>query len=315
MNRTSAIPAFFALMLAMVGWALAPVFIRFLSDAYDPYSQAFIRYGSATIALVAISMTTHRRELVALFRRPKAIVGIAALNILQQVCWTFGCYYSSSATLPQLITKLNVVFIIVFSYFLFHEERAVIRSRGYLWGTLLSMVGVAAVLTADPATLVPRLDLSALLLLVVALCWGVYIVWAKHLVGGVHPVPMFTATAVFTTLGLGALSWGMGDMRCLVVASPKITAVAVVSGLFPIAMAHTCFHYAQRRLGSAFSSVLLLMNPFLTYLFALLVLPGERLHPSQWGGAAVLLAGVLLVTWTRQRIHARSTTAGEEATD
>lgn len=301
MNRSALVSSSSALALSVARWSSAPVFIRGLSGAYDPYSQAFVRYASATVVLVALVFLTHRREFLRLLRNPRPVLGIAALNVAQQTFWTMGCY-GTRATLAQLITRLSVIFVILFSFFLFREERAVIRSTVYQLGTLLSLVGVAGVLMTNPASLLPVFDGPAVLLLLTALCWGVYIVWAKHIVSDLHPLPMFTVTAILTTFGFALLTVVVGKPASLIEAGPKITAVAFVSGMFPIALAHPCFHFAQKYLGSAFSSSIVLLTPLGTYLLALIFL-GERLLPSQWGGAGMLILGTLLVTWAGHRAH------------
>jgi drug/metabolite transporter (DMT)-like permease len=295
MKATHRTAATGTLTIAILSWALSPIFIRFLSDAYDPYSQAFIRYLSAAIVLVGVSMVMYRREFMRLLQHPAGLIGIAALNVFQQTTWTMGCY-DSVATVAQLITKLSAVLVIIFSFFLFHEERTVIKSPLYLAGTALSFAGVAGVLASDGTSLMPVLDKSSVFLMITAFCWSIYMVWAKHLVKKAHPIPMFTVVAVFTTLGFGALSCGLGRPGTLLAAGPRITAIAFVSGLFPIAAAHPAFHFAQKHLGSAFSSSCNLATPLVTYLLAQAILPDEYLTPSQWVGAAILTAGTTLVT-------------------
>lgn len=300
----SVVPAFCALILSILGWASAPVFIRLLSTAYDPYSQAFIRYGSAALVLTLISVTSHRIELAKVFRHPRGVLGLTIVTLFLQIFWTFGCYGASSATVAQLVTKLSVVFVILFGYFLFHEERIVTRSPLFLSGTALSLLGLAAVLAKNPYSLAPSFDSASVFLLLTAVLWAVYTVWARHLVLSVHPLPMFTAMAVFTTAGLGILCVILGHPSTLVEASLRTNGLAFLSGMFPIALAHPCFHYAQRRLGSAFCTSLNLAHPLVTYGLAILMLPDERLLPSQAAGAVVLLTGTLLVARTARRLIA-----------
>ena len=294
-----------ALIVSIVCWALAPVFIRFLKDAYDPFTQAFVRYASASVALVAISWVRFRAEFRWILRHSTPLVGMACLNVFQQSMWTAGCY-GSTATMAQLTTKLTVVFVILLSFFLFREERAVITHPLYVFGTMLSFGGVACVLAKNPGSLVPVFDGAAMLLLLVAFCWAIYTVWAKHLVAGMHPVPMFTVLALYTTLGLGMVSCLFGHPATILEAGPRITGIVFVSGLLPIATAHPAFHFAQRRLGSAFSTSCNLFTPFVTYLFAILILADERLTPFQWVGAVVLITGTSLVTFAGQRAQGRS---------
>ena len=293
-------PAFLSLGMVMVSWGMAPVFIRYLSDAYDPYSQAFIRFASATIALVAICFVWHRREFLRLFRESKVLFGLGMFIVFHQLLWTIGTY-NATATMAQLIVTINVVFVIVFSFFLFQEERAVIRSPAYLIGTACSILGVAGVLARDPGSLQPVFDTGAVVLLITAVSWGVYKVWSKHIVMGLHPVPMFAVAAVYATFGLGVVMLVLGRPSTLVTADPRITAIAFVSGILPIGLAHPAYNYAQKHLGAAFSSSCNLIVPFLTYLFGMFILDDEALRATQWAGAAVLLAGAALVTYAGHR--------------
>jgi len=225
---------------------------------------------------------------------------LGLLVVVHQSVWTAGCY-GAPATVAQLMTRLSTVFVVILAYVLFHEERAVIRSPLFLAGTAISLVALPLVLAGDPASLWPAFDRYAVLLLLTALAWGVYAVWGKHLVLDAHPVPVFAVTALIGTVGLGLLALVAGQPASLFAATPMVSAVAFVSGALSIGAAHPCFHYAQKYLGSAFCNTFNLTHPLLTYLLALLFLPGESLTLAQWAGAAVLLAGTLMVIRAEQR--------------
>jgi drug/metabolite transporter (DMT)-like permease len=190
---------------------------------------------------------------------------------------------------------LSLVFIVLFSFMLFHEERAVIRSPLYLLGTVLSFLGVVAVLTKDPASLRPVLDTSSLLLLTTAVCWAIYRVWSKHIVMTWHPIPMFTVLAMLTSLGFLLLTFIAGHPTDLVTAGPRLTFIALFSGIMPIALAHPSFNHAQKNLGSAFCTSIGLVTPLITFIIAIIVLNDETFLWTQWVGAGVLIAGGFLV--------------------
>ena len=194
-----------ALALACVGWSLAPVFIRMCSLDFDPLTQSFVRYVSGSAMLAAICTVRWRSEFLLLLRRPGMLAGISALNVFMQYIWTVGCY-GSTATTAQLIIKLNILFVIVLAYLLYHEERAVIRDPRYLGGTAISLVGLLFVLMKDGGSLLPVFDSATMLLLLMSVCWAVYAVWGKHLAWKIHPVPMFGVMSIHSTIGLGLLA-------------------------------------------------------------------------------------------------------------
>jgi drug/metabolite transporter (DMT)-like permease len=290
-----------ALVFAVAGWALAPIFIRYLSISYDSYTQNVLRYASAAVPLTIICLLYFRRELWVALGNMKGIMGISILNVVQQQTWTVGCA-GATATTAQLISKLSVVLVVIFSFYLFHEERAVIKSPIYLAGTLLSLAGVCAVMSDDPATMMPVLNAPTLLLLATAVFWGGYMVWAKHIVMRMHPIPMFTAISIYVTLGFVLLDVFLGRPASLVRAGGQAALIGIVSGLIPIAMAHPCYHFAQKHLGAAWCSSISLLNPLMTYAVALFFFADERMVPTQWAGAAVLLAGTLIVTYAGRRV-------------
>ena len=294
-----------ALVLSTFGWALAPIFIRYLSTSYDVNTQNFIRYLGATLPLLIICLVWYREEFRVVLAHRNALLGIGIVNILQQWSWTIGCA-GSTATTAQLISKISIVFVIALSFLLFHEERAVIRSRLYQIGTLLSLVGLAAVISRDPASIIPRIDLPTFMLLFTSVLWAVYTVWGKHLVATVHPIPMFTVIAIGTTLGSLVMAIIWGQPSTLVSAGMAPFWIAVISGVVCIAASHPTFHFAQKHLGSALCSSVALLNPLVTYMIALCIFPDEELVLTQWIGAAALLVGTLLVTYAGQRVHGRN---------
>jgi drug/metabolite transporter (DMT)-like permease len=76
--------------------------------------------------------------------------------------------------------------------------------------------------------------------------------------------------------------------------------VTLVSGLLGIALGDTLYFRALNLLGAGRTGVISsLLSPFVILLSALFL--GERLGPWQWGGFALVMAGILLVTWRRHR--------------
>ncbi|MDQ1256894.1 MAG: family transporter [Candidatus Hydrogenedentes bacterium] len=296
----------FALAVSAVGWAAAPVFIRGLADAYDPYTQALTRYAAAAVPLLLLSLVFYRADLWKVFGMASGMLGVSLVNAAQQCAWTVACY-RTTATLAQLVAKLSIVFVILFSYFLFREERAVIKSRSYLVGTVASFAGCVLVLCKDPATLMPQFDLATVLLLLVAVLWAVYVVWSRHLVTDVHPVPMFTVLALYTTAMFGVLALLFGDPMTIARAGWRANTLTAASGVICIALSHSFFLYAQKRLGSALCSSIILLNPLITYAMALVFWSDERMVATQWVGTVILILGTFLVTWAGQRAQAGKT--------
>ena len=299
MNRHAL--AYIALASATAGWAISPIFMRYMIGAYDPFTQAFLRYGFATLILLFISSIWFRDGLKQAFLRPKTTLGLAVLNAAMQTTWTISLYHTT-ATAAQLITKIQVLMIIAMSYFLYREERAVITSPRYIAGTVLGFIGVGGVLLEDPgASLIPKVDLAILLLLFTSVCWSIYAVWGKHIVKDLHPISMFTVVALYTSTIFAANMLLFGDPAAIPAAGAHMLGVAALSSVLPIAIAHAAYHYAQRQLGSAFCISVMLINPAVTNALALFFWADESMNGIQWAGAGILTLGSYFVIQAERR--------------
>ncbi len=285
----------------MIGWALSPVLIRFLSEPFDPFTQAFVRYSCAALALTLLCLIWLPRQLADAVRQWRPLAALSVVLVVFQYLLTAACF-GATPTIAQLLLKLGLLFVILLSFVLFREERSVIKSLPYIVGTLLSLTGVALVLAQDPGSLAPRIDRYALMLFMAAVCWAIYVVTARRLAFGLHPVAMFTMLAVYCSAGLGLLSVLFGNPAAVLGLDRDTSLLLIFSALFPIAAAHPAYHFAQKHLGSAFCGSVELLNPLITFILAVMIWPEERLNAIQWIGAVALLTGSFLVL--RSRRHA-----------
>lgn len=77
-------------------------------------------------------------------------------------------------------------------------------------------------------------------------------------------------------------------------------AIMLVSGMLGIALGDTLYFRALNLLGAGRTGIISsLLSPFVILLSALFL--GERLALLQWGGFVLVMGGILLVTWRRQR--------------
>ena len=290
---------YFSVVLFTLGWAMTPVFVRFMADSYDPYTQAFLRYASAAVTLCLYTFFAHRKELIKAIKHWRVLVPLSLVVTIMQLAWTVAIY-NTTATMAQLVTTLQAPFVILLSFLIFHDERKVIRSPRYLLGTLLCLIGVTGVfMREEGASLRFYIDFALLLLIFVSIAWAVYAVWGRHTARKLHPVAMFTVISVYVSTGFIVTMLLFGDPRTLWTAGMRMNGIAFISGVICIAAAHCGFHYAQVRLGSAFCTSIQLLTPFITHVLALLFWPDEHLLWIQWAGGILLVAGSFLVIRAR----------------
>ena len=301
-SRNAALKTPLSVAVFLIGWALTPVFVRYMSGAYDPYTQAFIRYASAAAALCLYSLAWHRAEFLRALRAWRVLAPLGLLVTCMQLAWTIAIY-NTTATMAQLVTTLQAPLVILLSFIVFHEERSVIRSPGYIVGTLFSIVGVIGVFMRDDGGAIRfRLDFAMMLLLFVSMAWAVYAVWGRHTAKGLHPVAMFTMISLYVSFGFIITMFAFGQPLTLLTAGMRMNGIAFISGVVCIAAAHCAFHHAQVRLGSAYCTTIQLATPFITHMLALMFWPDEALIWIQWIGGILLICGGFLVIRTKRHI-------------
>ncbi len=296
-----------ALSLAIIGWSFSPIFIRYLQNAYDPFTQAGIRYAGAVIFLVPYCIVFYRDSFKKAFRRPIPTLILSATNVIMQSAWTIGIYYST-ASLGQILVKIQIPIVAFLSFLVFSEERYLIKRPQFIVGSLLGIAG-SILLVYKPSSIneFPYLYLAVLSLFLSAFLWGIYCVYGKYTVEReLHPIPMFGVISIYTTAGLLLLGYFLGEPEKVFQVSPSIHLIALFSGLLPIAVAHSSFHYSQWHLGSAFCNTLLTLNPLITHFIALLLWRDEVLNSVQWVGTFVLIFGCILVLLTQSNMKVQS---------
>jgi len=292
--------AVIALILSITGWSLSPIFIRYLKEAYDPYTQSGVRYIGSILFLLPYSYFIYREELLKAFRKPVPTLLLSFINVIMQSLWTLGIYYST-ASLGQILVKIQIPIVAILSFIVFKEERDIIRSWRFLVGSIFALIG-SILLVYEPSALsaLPKLYLATICLFLSALLWGVYSVYGKHTVAHtLHPIPMFAVISIYTTVGLLVLGYFIGEPDKLLSASVNTWAIAIFSGILPIAIAHSAFHYSQKYLGSAFTNTMLTLTPLTTHAMALIIWRDEALNFIQWIGTAILLTGCTMVLWAK----------------
>lgn len=129
-----------------------------------------------------------------------------------------------------------------------------------------------------------------------ALIWAIAVVLFKKSGESLAPfaLNLFKNTLAVVLLGLTVLL-----LSPAVPALPPLSlALILLSGWLGICLGDTYYLRALNRIGASRMAVAqTLYSPFVIGLSALFL--GERLRGSQWLGAALVLAGIVLVTWSR----------------
>ncbi len=129
-----------------------------------------------------------------------------------------------------------------------------------------------------------------------ALIWAIAVVLFKKSGESLGPfaLNLFKNTLAVVLLGLTVLLLS----PTVPVLPPLSLALILLSGWLGICLGDTYYLRALNQIGASRMAVAqTLYSPFVIGLSALFL--GERLRGSQWLGAALVLAGIVLVTWSR----------------
>jgi drug/metabolite transporter (DMT)-like permease len=288
---------------AVLCWLLsAGVYIaaKWVAPEMPPFALCFWRLTLACAILLPI---VHHRHgaMIALVRSRAAevlIVGAIGLTLCQGMIYT-GLNYTD-ATTAGIIMALSPIMTMVLARFVLGEPLGVWKALG----ALLALAGMVVI--------VARGDLAALLTLQFnpgelwivgsALCWALYTVLLRRSKFDLELLPL-----VVLLLGAGALAalpfyvWELvqGERSALHVNGLLALAYVAAPGG---ALMYYLYNRSIATLGAGRASMLLYLQTVFVALLAYLFL-GESLHDYDIAGAAFIVAGLVLATAIKPRVH------------
>lgn len=291
--------AIFYLIWSTLLWSLPPIFIKYLSGYFDPFTQNFFRYSAAAIVLFVFcfirfrdSFSLSRTTLLRLMRP-------TIPNVLFQVLWVVALYKIYPA-FAVLIGRIWVVFVAFLSFIFFPEERSAIKSPKFTWGTFLVLAGASGVVIFKGGILFDASGIGTILIILSSLGWAFYTIEIKRAVRDVEPVISFTVVSIYTTLLLMPLAFIFGNPASIVDTPMQVKLVLIVSGLACLALAHPLYYASLKHLDTGVCSSFLQGSILFTALISYLSF-GEVLTTGQILSGAVLLTGAVLVILVRRK--------------
>ncbi len=293
------VSATFACLGALTFWSLGPIFIKYLTGYVDSWTQNLLRYSVACLfwlPFLVFSIKTKRLD-HRVWRR--AIVPCIA-NILMQSLWAAAFYYIGPAFMV-LLTKTNIIWIAGFSLIFFPEEKALIKSKHFLIGLTLSIIGLIGVMYYKVDLAEARTMTGIIVALAAAFMWGVYTVSVKIAFKDIDSRSGFSVISIYTVAGLAVSALLFGKVETAGQMGVWQWACVVISGITAIALAHTLYYSAIRHIGATIPAMVILAQPF-TVLAISYVVFGESMNIFQLLFGIVLLIGSALAIWAQQHL-------------
>lgn len=282
-------------------WSLGPLFIKYLTGHVDSWTQNAVRYSVASLFLLPFLIHASAAGGLSSKVWRRAILPSFA-NIAMQSLWAAGFYYIGPAFMT-LLSKTSVLWVTGFSLIVFREERPLIRSPRFWAGLLLSLTGMVGVIAFKDDFAAAGTAAGILIALAQAFTWGVYTISVRIAFQDVDPRISFSVMSIYAAIGLSVGAFLFGTPSQVLALDLRGWGAVVISALTAIALGHTLYYTAIRRIGTMIPVLVILSQPFVVFGLSS-VLFHERLNGVQLIFGGLLLTGSGLSVWAQQHRRA-----------
>lgn len=294
--------AFFLLALANLLWAGNWVTGRALRDAFDPVSLNFWRWVIAALVLAPFALREVSDKRAVIRRHAGILLFLALIGVALFQSLVYLGLRTTTAINAVLLNSSAPLFMLLVSWII-ERERASLRQVA---GILVSLAGILVILTRGELDVLRGLQFhsgDAWILLAMPV-WGTYSVLLKRRppqLGGVAFAFVISAAGVLLLAPLYAIQAARLPFAWPTPA--EIMGVLYV-GLAASVIAFICWNRGVAVVGANAAGFTLHLLPAFGTVLAILFL-GEAFGAFHAAGIATILAGVLLATYSENRLRAK----------
>lgn len=297
------IPPFIAIFFGILAVSTASIFIRFAQKEATSLVIAAWRLTIASIILVPVAASTHRRELTSLNRSDLLMALLSGFFLaLHFATWITSLQYTTVASSVVLVSTIPL-WVALLSPFTIKEP---IRSAVAV-GLILALVGGAIVGISDSCSITAgRLTCPSV----------VNFMHGRAFLGDVLAVCGAIAGAGYLLIGRKlrakmslvsyiSLVYGMAAVVLIIIMfsarenpigySPMIYLWLVLLAVIPQLMGHTTFNWALGYLSAAYVSITLLGEPIGSTILAYIIL-NEKPTVIKLIGGVLILVGIYIAS-------------------
>ena len=276
-------------VLSAIGYGIMPIFtVKAYEYGVTVYTLLFLRFALSSVVFFlyffvrGTNIRIGRNEMKNLF-----ILGGILFTLLSIFHFESLKYISSS--MAVLLLYCFPLLVCIISYFLYKEKLS-IGSVLALIATFISMIYLLG------ASLDKMNVFGIVLSLLAALAFAIYMIVGKKVTINNSPVIISAYTALFAALGVFVVGLVKQDFSLDFNADAWLYIISIV--IFSTIFAEIAFFKSLELLSSSNVSMISMVEPVFTSLFALLFL-NERLHVSQLTGGMFVLISLLFLVYSQ----------------
>lgn len=288
-----ALKGLLAIASTVILWSLAVVLIKYLSYYFDVATQNWIRYSSASLFLLFLSLN-HLNELKEIITNKSTLIPVFLVFLFQTL--TVHGLYITKSTIASLLMRTSAIFTVLLSYALLKEERHIVRSKQFILGTLVAFIGVIGIYYKPGESVEWDESFGMILVIAGSLAWSGYVVSVKKLLKGRDPLLFTTAVISLSSLTFIPHVLMNGNPSQILDESLEVNVILVISGILGVGLGNWMNYIAMKELGAVIPSILCLSIPLFTGILSFLVL-GETLLLNEILFGTILLLGCSIVVF------------------
>ena len=286
-------------LAALLFWIIGPVFIKELTAYVDFWTQNLLRYSTAAVILLPFLPGVVRRDLADRTIWKKALLPTIP-NAAAQCLWAASLYYINPAFMV-LLSKSFILWTTILSMLLFTEERPLLKSIRF-WIALAAMIiGLVGVTIFKSDFTASATLFGTAITLLWAVMWSLYTIAARGVFKDADSRTGFAIVSLYTAGILAVLAFLFGRPGQCMTMPVKGWFFVTSSGVLSIAISHTFYYAAIKRIGVTIPSLVTLAQPFCILVVSWIVF-AERLTAIQWFFGGILIAGAAIAVWAQEQL-------------
>ncbi len=269
-------------------WTAAPIYIKLLTQYTDSFTQNFLRYSVAAVFWLPFLIYSVVRGRVPAKMWLLTLVP-SFFNVCMQSCWAKTMYYLEPG-MASLMQRSAIIWVIALTVIFYPQERSFLKRPGLWIGIVLVVVGVFGVVSNQDGFGGKVEPLGIIFVLGNAFFWSCYTIAIKKLMQNMNAIVGFSIMSVYTSFGLGCLSFGLGSPLDCLGFSGRVWYYIIFSGLIAIAVAHVLYVAAVQRIGTTLPVIIMSLMPFLVLVVSGFIFE-EVLNFWQYVSGCILISG------------------------